>query len=83
LAFYAKIVSLLNGGNVPECWLVAVEKDEPLRVGVFALLPFTVDEANNGDSPKMGLGNEGCLEQLKNCQETDVWPTRYEGFATI
>lgn len=83
LAFYAKIVSLLNGGNVPACWLVAVEKGEPFRCGVFSLLPFTVEEANSGCSPKMGLGNELCLEQLKRCQETDVWPTRYEGFATI
>lgn len=83
LAFYARtIADARPDGKTPECWLVAVEKKEPYRVAVLQLLPYTIQEANEG-MLKEGPGNLPMLEELKACREANNWPTRYEGFGTI
>ena len=91
LAFYAHAVDLARADvgedidqKTPECWIVAVEKREPFRVGVFQIAAATIDDGNFAPGgTKYGPGNDLMLEELKECRAVDIWPTRYEGFGII
>ncbi|MCD6404322.1 MAG: PD-(D/E)XK nuclease-like domain-containing protein [Planctomycetes bacterium] len=69
MAFYNALVAAAVGSRVP-VWLIAVEKREPFRCGVWRM----------GDDV-LGIvqrENEEAIERLKRCRETDTWPTGYE-----
>lgn len=84
LAYYAhQIAAARPDGKTPDCWIVAVEKREPFRVLVVRVLPYTIDVANNEDTPKNGPCNANMIAELKECRAANKWPTRYEGFEQI
>jgi hypothetical protein len=59
-----------NNASIKEVHIVAVEKQEPYRVGVWLILPESLDKASEINKQ---TGNE-----LLECIDLDEWPTRYE-----
>jgi len=58
------------GGTVFPVHIVAVEKKEPFRVGVWLVAESALDFAE--------AENAAAIERLKECQATGIWPTGYE-----
>ena len=50
--------------------IIAIEKKEPFRCGVWRISPEALDFAQTE--------NESAIQRLKVCMETQVWPTGYE-----
>jgi RNA polymerase sigma factor (sigma-70 family) len=69
LAFYRAVLSQVIGLYVP-VYLIAVEKKEPFRCGVWRLSPEVLATAQHE--------NELALERLRACQESGKFPTGYE-----
>jgi len=69
LAFYRSVVAALIQSVLP-VYLIAVEKREPFRCGVWRM-----GEEVLGIAQKE---NEEAIERLKQCRETGTWPTGYE-----
>lgn len=69
LAFYRSIAQLALGQELP-VHLIAVEKREPFRCGVWVVPGQSLDIAERE--------NEAAIERLRNCMATDHWPTGYE-----
>jgi hypothetical protein len=69
LAFYRALVELTIGEKV-QVYLVAVEKREPYRCGVWLIDPTVLTIAERD--------NEAALAQLVRCRQLDQWPTGYE-----
>ncbi len=69
LAFYQAVLHVKIGEYVP-VYIVAIEKSEPYRCGVWRisdkLLAFAREQ------------NEAAIERLKVCQDSGVWPTGFE-----
>ena len=74
LAFYQSVLCEQIGELVP-VYIVAVEKKEPYRCGVWRVSEDSLDDAANE--------NEAAIERLKTCQKTDHWPTGYESIRTL
>ncbi len=74
VAFYRVLVARVSGRILP-AHIVAIEKREPFRGGVWQLAPRALDEAQ--------LENEHALRDLKVCRETGNWFTRFEGLRLI
>ena len=93
LAFYAEAVRIescagttknpKHPANLPECWIIAVEKREPFRVAVYQISQATLDDLIYSPVTKYGPGLYPTLAELNNCRGTDTWPTRYENFGII
>ena len=93
LAFYAEAVRLARCActslnpthpkNLPECWLIAVEKREPYRVAVYQITDSTLDDAIYADGGKIGVGLYPTIAELRECRATNTWPTRYESFGIL
>jgi len=69
LAFYRSVLTCVSGTVVP-VYLIAVEKREPYRCGVWRM-----------GEDILGIGqkdNEDAIERLKGCHKRDHWPTGYE-----
>lgn len=79
MAFYKRALELAGyeGDELRAC-LIAVEKKEPYRVAVVELYGMTLDEGNNAEASKYGVGNNIVMAELLECRARDVWPTRYE-----
>jgi hypothetical protein len=69
LAFYRAVLKEASGIEA-DVHIVAAEKREPFRVGVWKISDISLNEAQRE--------NEQHIEELKNCIETDLWPTRFE-----
>ena len=69
MAFYRAVIAARTQVEVP-VYLVAVEKKEPYRCGVWQLTPDILDSCQRE--------NEEAMERLLRCSETGVWPTGYE-----
>lgn len=69
LAFYRAVVAEATGELVP-ARLVAVEKSEPFRCGVWLVAPDVLAAAQRE--------NEEAMDRLARCRELDHWPTGYE-----
>ncbi|GDY15041.1 hypothetical protein LBMAG53_39190 [Planctomycetota bacterium] len=69
LAFYRAILGHA-AGRIPDVHLIAVEKIEPFRVGVWRIAEQVLDAANRE--------NLAAIQRLKICREQDRWPTGYE-----
>ncbi len=69
LAFYRTLVAAVCGRILP-VYLIAVEKREPFRCGVWLIDGAVLDQAQTE--------NDLAMEELTRCQRFDVWPTRYE-----
>ena len=69
MAFYRAVLREATGYTVPVS-IVAVEKDEPFRAGVWTLAPDVLDEAERI--------NTAAIKRLLRCRETGNWPTGFE-----
>ncbi|MBA4174549.1 MAG: hypothetical protein C0511_18330 [Hyphomicrobium sp.] len=69
MAFYIEIVARVCRFE-PAVHLIAVEKREPYRTGVWGLSARAIDRAANE--------NVAAIEELHRCRASDIWPTRYE-----
>jgi len=74
LAFYRAVLEKVTGRR-PHVVLVGVEKKEPYRAGVFRVGSDLLDGAR--------VENESAIEQLIQCQKTNVWPSGYEEIRTF
>jgi len=74
LAFYRSVLAVAIGQCIP-VHLIAVEKKEPFRCGVWVIgqdvLGLTQKE------------NEEAIARLKECRNSDQWPTGYEAVRTL
>jgi hypothetical protein len=69
LAFYRALLAL-ETGEVLSVYLIAVEKREPYRCGVWRIDPNVLAACEQD--------NEAALERLVRCRQIDHWPTGYE-----
>jgi hypothetical protein len=74
LAFYRAIVAAVTGVK-PEVHVIAVEKQEPYRVGVWRFSDQVLDAA--------ARENLAAIARLKICRDQDRWPTGYEQIRTF
>lgn len=74
LAFYRALLAQATG-ELSAVHLIAVEKREPFRCGVWRLAPAVLDAA--------ARQNESAIRELAQCQTTGVWPTRFEELRSI
>ena len=74
VAFYQAVLAQAIGDLVP-VYLVAIEKKEPFRCGIWRL----------GDGLMAGARreNEDAIERLHQCRATDHWPTGYEDIRVL
>ena len=71
MAFYRAVLGQAVGNlaDIP-VHIIAVEKQEPYRCGVWRLAPDVLKHAQKD--------NEQAMERLKRCEATSSWPTGYE-----
>ena len=69
LAFYRAVLREVIGLTMP-VFLIAVEKREPYRAGVWIVDPGVLAVAERE--------NEAAIARLQQCQSDDRWPTGYE-----
>ncbi len=69
LAFYRMVLREATGVEAPVT-LVAVEKEEPFRAGVWAIFPETLDTAERA--------NRAAIRRLRDCRDAQRWPTGFE-----
>jgi hypothetical protein len=69
LAFYRAIVATACGQLLP-VHVIAVEKREPFRCGVWQIAPAVLDQAQ--------AQNDEAMDELRRCRNTGNWFTRYE-----
>lgn len=74
LAFYRSLASTVTGERLP-VYLIAVEKREPLRTGVWRLSEEVLGLAQKE--------NEEGIAHLIACREKDEWLTGYEDIRTL
>jgi hypothetical protein len=74
VAFYRALVAVASGHQLP-VHIVAVEKREPFRCGVWQIAPDVLDQARQE--------NEEAMRDLKRCRETGDWFTRFESLRLI
>lgn len=68
-SFYRAVLAQATDCSVP-VYLVAVEKKEPFRCGVWQVSNEVLGSAQRE--------NEQAVERLKACEASNVWPTGYE-----
>jgi hypothetical protein len=69
LAFYRALVAEAVGVTLP-VHIIAIEKREPFRCGVWVIDEVLLDRARRE--------NEAAMDELARCNETGIWPTRFE-----
>lgn len=69
MAFYRSMVAQASGSVLP-VHLIAVEKREPYRCGVWQLAPNVLEAAQER--------NTQAMQELTRARETGVWVTRFE-----
>lgn len=70
LAFYRAVVAVATGDDLP-VYLIAVEKREPFRCGVWSMGEDVLELARRE--------NEEAISRLTVCRQLGQWPTGYEG----
>ncbi len=74
LAFYRTLVSVACGRVLP-LHVVAVEKREPFRCGVWQIAPAVLDQAQ--------AQNDEAMDELRRCRNTGNWFTRFEELRVV
>lgn len=69
VAFYRSVLKEASGIEA-DVHIIACEKREPYRCGVWKVSQNSLSMAQRE--------NERAIEELKDCIETDFWPTRFE-----
>ena len=75
LAFYRAVLAQVIGGQYVPGHLIAVEKGEPFRCGVWVIADNILNQAQKE--------NEAAIERLKRYDEAGAWPTGYEELRTF
>jgi hypothetical protein len=76
MAFYADMLAKVTGEDEPiPVYLIAVEKVEPFRCGVWQVSEQTLKQARRE--------NRAAIERLKQAHEQDHWPTGYESMRLL
>jgi hypothetical protein len=70
LAFYRAVLARATGVSVP-VHIIAVEKKEPFRSGVWLVAEETLSVAQRE--------NEAAIARLRECGRLNAWPTGFEG----
>lgn len=70
VAFYRAVLAQALGGTLVPVHLIAVEKREPFRCGVWRVGDDTLAQAQRE--------NEAAIRRLLVCRESDEWPTGFE-----
>lgn len=71
MAFYREVLKNATCGEVEaDCYLIAIEKVEPFRCGVWKL--------TDGILQASAVENRRAIAELRNCRRENVWPTRTE-----
>jgi hypothetical protein len=70
MAFYRAVLAQPLGGLLVPVHLVAIEKKEPFRCGVWRISENTLAVAQRE--------NEAAIRRLQSCHRQDHWPTGYE-----
>lgn len=74
LAFYRSMLAAVTGESEP-VFIIAVEKREPFRTGVWIMGQNVLAVAQKE--------NEQAMTRLAKCRATDSWPTGYENIRTF
>lgn len=74
MAFYRAVLARAINQLVP-VHIIAVEKKEPFRCGVWRIGDDMLAIAQKE--------NEAAIQRLKRCQERDLWPTGYESVRVL
>jgi hypothetical protein len=74
VAFYRALVAVVSGLLLPVS-VIAVEKREPFRAGVWLVQSDVLAQAQ--------LQNEEAMQELRGCRQTGGWFTRYETLRVI
>lgn len=74
LAFYRAVLRAVSDCTVP-VYIIAVEKQQPHRVGVWQLDDAALELAE--------IENQGAIEMLKGCRAYDSWPTGFENLRIL
>ncbi len=74
MAFYRSVLRAVTGVTVP-VHLIATEKREPYRCGVWRIADAVLDQAEKD--------NDEAIDRLAKCRAEDVWPTGFEDLQTI
>ena len=70
-SFYREVLrTASNGEVVADCYLVAIEKREPFRCGVWKL--------TDGILESCAVENGRAIAELRECRRVNSWPTRTE-----
>lgn len=70
-AFYKRVIEIASEGDLsPDVYLIAVEKREPFRCGVWKLTDALLESCV--------IQNERAITELRECYATNSWPTRTE-----
>lgn len=69
VAFYRSVIGQASGKSF-DAWIVAIEKKEPYRCGVWKVGLDVLGMAQKE--------NEAAIQRLQRCREQDRWPTGYE-----
>lgn len=71
LAFYREVLKTASDNTVEaDCYLIAIEKREPFRCGVWKLTDCILQSC--------ALENERAIAELRKCRRENAWPTRTE-----
>jgi hypothetical protein len=73
-AFYRAVLREASSNNYP-FHLIAVEKHEPFRCGIWRISEELLDFSE--------AENTAAIERLKRCRAENLWPTGYEEMRTI
>lgn len=76
-AFYRDVLAAAGDidAKAIDCYLIAVEKAEPYRCGVWKLTDAILDSASKA--------NERAIAELQDCRRMNVWPTRLEDLRVL
>jgi len=75
MAFYQAVLAQVLDGLMVPVHLIAVEKKEPYRCGVWRVTDDTLAIARQE--------NEAAIRRLLACRQHDEWPTGYEGIRML
>ena len=75
LGFYREVFREASDGIAPDVFIIAIEKREPYRCGVWHLTPELLDQA--------AIKNSRAIERLRECRRTNTWPTGYEDMRVL
>lgn len=77
LAFYRAVLRETTGVENERLpvHVIAVEKREPYRTGVWQIAQVVLDQAERD--------NEQAMDELARCRDTGIWPTRFESLRVL